>query len=508
MPRKSRRRNSLELVRDPLPIEELVDERFSVHHLTGELHDTLEAIISGCVFLAKGPVPAELLDPDSDEFQALAAEMSDTLVDDVDVAVDALGDLTLESEEAALDAEIDQLRDVFGGVALTTRVLARALIARTLGQRSATAVDQYFVPTASHTEAETESAMLDGLAHALLPPNLPAALRPSRTERKAAFEDAALLIREVGLEEFDVSCELEIGEDGTNDLLAFQVSPETAHVELIEFLFDRAENVAAETDPLLMMERNASAWEFFRWSAGAPAGRGPSDVTTFPRQLREQEYSLADRPTVALGASVIEEIGDDEGFAEMFPRQHRMAVALMASVVGVFECVAIDGNRVTMRSIRDGSTYLVHEHMEPVQYSTGWVGAGRLLPFEGALHLRSPGMTFGRAGDLNLALAAANEMGELERTLPPALAVEAFISAAMLGVSVPRAAKPMRSKADAREVLAALQLALADAEVEFDPTLEAFIAALAEQAGAGSGGTTKARKGATRTVKRKSKRRR
>jgi hypothetical protein len=505
MSRKSRRHNTPELVPEPLPIEESVDERFSLHHLTGELHDTLEAIISGSVFLAKGPVPPALLDPDSDEFQALAAEMSETLIDDLDATVDAEEDDTLESEEAALDAEIDQLRDVFAGVTLTIRVLARALIARTLGRGSPTTIEQYYVPTASHAETETESAALDGLTHALLPPNLPPALRPSRTEKKAAFEDAALLVREVGLEEFDVSCDLGTRADGSYELLAFRLSPETAHVELLEFLFDRAEGVALEEDPLLVTERDASSWEFARWSVAPPPGRGSPDIAAFARRVREQEYSLADRPTVALGASVIEELADDETFAELFPRQHRMAAALTASVVGVFECVALDGNRATLRSVRDGSTYVVHEHMEPIEYSTGWVAAGRLIPFEGALHLRSPGTVFAHPDDLELARAAANEVGGLEGTLPPALALEAFISAAMLGVNVPRAVKPMRSKADAREVLAALQLMLAAAELDLDATLEGFIAALVEQAGAGSAGGGKSQTGAKRKAKSKSR---
>jgi hypothetical protein len=502
MSRKSRR-NAPELVREPAVHDDPIDDRVTVHRLTGELHDTLEAIISGCAFLAKGPVPPALLDPESDEFQAIAAELNESLADG---ALDAEDVGTLESEEAALDAEIDQLRDLFGGVTLTTRVLARALLARTL-DRGLPPVEQYYVPTASHAEAETESAALDELAHALLPPNLPPALKPSRAELKAALDDAALLVREVGLEEFDVSCDLEAVGNGAYELVTAPVSPESAHVQLLEFLINRAEGVALE-DALLATERDASAWEFSRWSVAPPPGMVSSDVATFARHVREQEYSLVDRPTIALGASVIEELADDETFAELFPRQHRMAASLVASVVGVFECVALDGNRATLRSIRDGSTYVVHEHMEPVEYGMGWVGAGRLLPFEGALHLRSPGMVFAPARDLELARAAANDVGALDATLPPALALEAFISAAMLGVNVPREMKPMRSKAEARELLSELQLMLADAEIALDATLEGFIAALAEQAGAGSAGGGKSRPGATRKARRRSKRRR
>src|SRR4051812_45544180 len=95
---KKPRRNPLELVREPPAVEEPLDERFSVHHLTGELHDTLEAIISGCAFLARDPVPPELLDPDR-ELEAIAAELRHPSID-------------------GADAEMDKMRDIFGGVSL------------------------------------------------------------------------------------------------------------------------------------------------------------------------------------------------------------------------------------------------------------------------------------------------------------------------------------------------------------------------------------------------------
>src|SRR5688572_25642183 len=151
MSRKSRRHDPPEPHRAPFDSEELVDERVTVHQLTGELHDTLEALISGCAFLAKGPVPAALLDPESDEFQALAAEMSASLTDDTDPVLDAeeVEELdeneALERENAALDAEIDALRDVFDDVTARTRALARSLIARVL-DRDTRPVEQYYVP--------------------------------------------------------------------------------------------------------------------------------------------------------------------------------------------------------------------------------------------------------------------------------------------------------------------------------------------------------------------------
>jgi hypothetical protein len=513
MSRKSRRHDPPEPAREPFDGEELVDERVTVHHLTGELHDMLAALASSCAFLARGPVPAALLDPESDEFQELAAEMSAS-VTDADTALDTEEvdeldeDDALERENAALDAEIDELRDVFDRITIRTRELARALIARVL-DRDIHPVEQYYVPGASHHEDEVEGATLDEFDPSPLLPLAHPALQPSRTELKAAFEDAEFLLREVGLEVFDVSLGLEAVGDGTYELIAVAVPPESACVELLEFVFNRAEGLAREVNPVLATERDASSFEFSRWSVAPAPGRAASDVASFARYVREQEYSLVDRATITLGTSVMQKLADDQLIGELWPpRQQRMAVALTTSVVGVFECVALDGNRATLKSVRDGSTYLVHEHTEPIEYSIGWVAAGRLVPFDGDLYLRSPGMVFAQPRGVDLARAAANDVGRLEGTLPPALALEAFISTAMMGVNVPRAMKPLRSKADARAALAELELILADERPKFDATLTEFFAAIVDQASAGSAGDRRSRTGGKRKPHGRSKRRR
>jgi len=88
-----------------------------------------------------------------------------------------------------------------------------------------------------------------------------------------------------------------------------------------------------------------------------------------------------------------------------------------------------------------------------------------------------------------------------------ALALEAFISTAMMGVNVPRVMKPLRSKADARAVLAELELILADVRPKFDATLTDFFAAIGDQASAGPAGDRRPRTG-KRKSHRRSKRRR
>ena len=451
MTRKSSRRNTPDPFPDPPINEPLDDERLTVRRLTGDLEETLDTLISGCTFLAR----LETLDDGRDD-----------------------GGESEESDETDDDDALDGPRRLFGGITLTTRILARALLGRALDRQPVSAADE------DGADAAVPEAVLDDLTQALLPPDIAPSLKPSRLERKAAFDDAASLIRELGLEEFGVSCALETADDGVHELVAFAVSPETAHVELLEFLIDRAEAVALETDPLLATERDASAWEFSRWSVSPPPGRHPADAD-FARHVREQEYSLADRSTMALGTSVIGGFAEDDVFSGLYPGQRRMAEALVASFVDIFECIAVTGNRATLRSLRSDRTYVVHEHLEPVEYKVGWVAAGRLIPFEGDLYLRSPGMVFARADALDAARSAADLVDTLEDALPPALALEAFISSVMLGVEVPRVMKPMRSRADAREQLDSLRFLLLDAELEPDGTLAAFASALAEQGGHG-----------------------
>jgi len=85
------------------------------------------------------------------------------------------------------------LEEMFAGVALTTRVLVRALLAHVLDRQLPRARGR------SGVEGESEDVLLDGLSQPLLPANLPEPFRLSRADRREAFEEAAFLIREVGL---------------------------------------------------------------------------------------------------------------------------------------------------------------------------------------------------------------------------------------------------------------------------------------------------------------------
>lgn len=439
----------------------------SVRQLTGELKDTFESLVEGLALLARAPDPFD--------------DLSDAELEELAGVHDEIGEDISDAENEVIDATAATLA-LNNLVGLTTRVLARQLLEQVLGRKPVARAPND-VADSPQADALSQREMLDELSASIRASHSHGDIKLSRAERQDAVDQAGATLEELGLEEFDALCMLVEGRNGTFELETIGVSPETAHSGLIEILFDRAESVVA-ADPLLAVERLASQWEFSCWSA--PPTPGVSlDGGSFTLNVREQEYSLARRPTVALGSSLLGEIATDEVFAESFPRQHRMAQALVQSFVGVFECIALDGHRATFRSVRDGQTFEVYEHMVPAAYRRGYVALGRLIPFEGALHLRSPGMMFSGPPIEPMATETANAFNELCATLPPDLALEAVIARTVFEVRVPREVKPAQSRAVARELLEELVELLIDAP-EPDDTLDDFMDALALQAESGS----------------------
>jgi len=512
--KKSRPSTKRAVAREPalVPPE---DERSTTHRLTGKLRDTLEAITGGCVLIARAEalvtiandpgVLLEELEQLEDELdQALEGELDE---DDTAEVYDDLDDEEWDTDEP-IDDEIGNVVEEVGRVALTTRVLARSLLARVMDR------GPVVVPALVRDEATRDASdadAIDALVNWLLPSKVPESIRPTRAERRDAFEEAAYLVREVGLEEFDVSCMLDQDGRGAPILFTYPLDAEAAHVALVEYLFHRAETLTDQRDPLLELERAASSWEFDRWSAATPPAFASRQELEFARSVRELEYSLVERPTVTLGTSVMSEIAGNANFAELVPRQQRMAQAFTESFVDVFECVSLAGKRATLRSLRDGREYAVHEHMNPIEYATGWFAAGRLLPFDGDVHLRSPGMIWLRPED-PVSFRSAAAAYATHDLVPPGLALEGFISSHVSNVSVPRAIKPAASRVDARELREMVATALEVAALERQPapndaeesaegdvgamaigdpirpdaTLQAFMNALDQQAAAGS----------------------
>jgi hypothetical protein len=434
-----------------------------VHPLTGESRRLLDAILTGRAILIESDAD-ELIDFDDDESleddhehghngQSYGDDPDDELYPEIDAEIDAGADGEFEGADPA------------GALDLTTRVLARALIAQAIGRTPAHAATEELAVD-SFDDPLMNAAVLDTLAESLLQPNAPPLPPRLGPDRELLIEDVAELIAEVGLEEFDALCDLEIRRDGTSTLYATPISPEHAHVALLDLVYGRAESVVAVGDDLLGFERDASSWEFGCWNVAPPAPMGQA-VASYASAIREQEYSLVDRVSSALGMSVVEDLMSYPDYAEAFPRQYHMARALSTSVADIYECLSITGDRVTLRSLSDGETFTVAEHMRPIPYTVGWLAFGRLLRFnDEGLHVRSLGMFFAKPPTPDTARKAADALREFEEVLPNALALEAVISSVVVGVNVPRRDKPFRTRADARHTLDALREIFAGTEWE------------------------------------------
>lgn len=145
------------------------------------------------------------------------------------------------------------------------------------------------------------------------------------------------------------------------------------------------------------------------------------------------------------------------------------------------------------------------EYADPPLFDAGWIGLGRLMPFDDTSYVGSPGMVWTKPPNADFATLAATRFEELCETLPPDLAIEGVISSVLFGVRVPREVKATRSRAAAREILAELIDLLIDAP-EPDKTLDDFMEALTAQAGAGESGYAAPTRSKPKKAKKKSTR--
>ena len=156
---------------------------------------------------------------------------------------------------AALPADIDLVSGATAQgamIAETTRLLVMALMDEMVG-------------------GDAQRSPADPLALGALQDLAKAAsFRVSAARRRDALGAAAAIVREVGLERYDLDCHLGTDRDGGDVIVAGPVPPATAHVWLLDRLFQRAEMFVLGDD-VLAHERMASAWYFSRWSVG---GRG------------------------------------------------------------------------------------------------------------------------------------------------------------------------------------------------------------------------------------------
>ena len=293
-----------------------------------------------------------------------------------------------------------------------------------------------------------------------------ARLRVNRARRNAALADAAEIVREVGLEYHDLDCILGTKEDGTETIVAVPVTPPTAYVYLIGRLFERADQFMA-SDPALAMERSASAWYFARWSSGSI--ETDTATTEFPRTVREQEWSLVSRDSVALAEPVIasfvdddDPIGDDDDAIDLPPRQRFLAGALLQSTVGIFEVIGVEGPIMTVRDLDTSATYRVYEHNEEIAPIVGLLLLGRIIPLDDDLWLRSPGAVIISPGEDSDRETLPSILRKVAEGLPTPIALEGLISTTVYGAKVPLAIRPAPTIAEAQAGLVEVGQVLAD----------------------------------------------
>lgn len=311
-----------------------------------------------------------------------------------------------------------------------------------------------------------------GRAQPLVPPDASPALgalraasggepvHVSRAHREMALLDAGGIIREIGLEYYDLDCLLGIEPNGAYVIASAPVSKATAHVWLLDRLYQRAEAFAL-TDEVLAYERMASAWYFAQWSV---AGRGKlSDGMRFTQALREEEWSFVERETVTFDVPIMVAFADDEQFSAVPPRQQHLARALLASIVDIFvvEAVGDDGS-MTLRPARGGRAHRVHEHNVEARVHPGYLVIGRLIPFEDGVWLRSPGTVMFSPRFADDAAVLADALRRTAATMPLPIALEALISTVVLDGRPPLAPKPATSAAAARTIVEFMTSALDD----------------------------------------------
>lgn len=360
---------------------------------------------------------------------------------DAFVAIAAL----LEAEYLDVDPETD-----FAGQAFA---LASRLVARVRRAEGAPTDAELRVAALELSEAAHAAADAAGV-------ELPESLEQLSEEQ---LLDAEEVIHEAALEEHTHDAYLALeGDTETILLVTSQVSTAAAHVALIGTLFGRVEG-SIEGDPLAEVERAASAWWFQRWRPAKPL-----EDDDFPALVREQEWSLVDRPSLATELSPLATIvRDEEGFATIPPRQRLIARNLLESVTGMWLVRERTGDEMVFVSAVDGSeSKVIVDPAEEEEYGAGAVVIGRLIPFADGMWLRSPGTVVVPqpppewTRNLTYAVTASADFA-----LPPAILLEAVLTRMMTGEHLPRTVPPARSASEARETLARLNAILAEAGI-------------------------------------------
>jgi hypothetical protein len=270
-------------------------------------------------------------------------------------------------------------------------------------------------------------------------------------------------LREQALEHHTAETLVATDKDGGRLLVTMPVSVEQAHVWLSGALYEKVE-AWVEEDPLIQAERAASAWWLSRWR-----GARPLAGDDFARGVREQEFSLVERPLRCLGVSAMQHLVEEKLLSGIGPRQQHMAARLLESRVGIWTVKARNDGRAILVDARNGTPYEVREHATPEDnaYGPGFVALGRLIPFGDGTWLRSPGMFMLSFGDRSAALARdlAGGMAVHAEHMPleGALETAAHTLAGIRGL--PRAVPPAPTLDDAANLGRELTLLLREAGI-------------------------------------------
>jgi hypothetical protein len=359
-------------------------------------------------------------------------------------AVDALT-TTLAVARSTTDAEsVPMVVDVIGAIDPEASALIAAI--RLIARR---VVDELVGAEGNREVSTTSAAALGDISKVLA--GTP--LRLDDAVREDARAEVTQLIREAGLEYHDLDCMLGTDEQtGAPVVAVIPVKPATAHVWLLESLFDRLEAFVLRDDDLAR-ERVVSEWYFSRWSVAKNARFAES--LAFARDVREQEWSLVYRDMLTSGMPVVSGFIADPGFADVPPRQQRLARALQRSFADVFVIEAAREDHLTLNRIRGGRRYEVHQHNPSAAFARGHVLVGRLIPFEDGLWLRSPGaLAFPPRSDDDASLMAKSlDVAEADGVLPDPIAIEALLSYVVGGAKPPSNVPPAASAAEAYALL-------------------------------------------------------
>jgi hypothetical protein len=301
--------------------------------------------------------------------------------------------------------------------------------------------------------------------------------RATPRARKDVLDDAGQLIHEIGLERHGLQCILGADRGETRVIATNRVPSPVVDAWLIESLLQRMEAFVA-VDETLSLERNASAWFFECWSEGDDGDQSYSD---YPRGIREQEWSLVSRDTLALDEPVIASFTIDQEPDDVPPRQQRLATAYARSTIGIYEIVAVDGLYVTIRDTITGQTHRYHEHAAEADPYPGLLILGRMIPLEDDLWVRSPGAMMISPGGNEFRDSLSTSLTQMSETLPTPIALEWLISTAVFGANVPVSILPAPTVAAARAGLDAAQETLIDLGLLDDTDVPTTLQGMAEQ---------------------------